>query len=116
MASKQKANQFLEVSRIKEHYSSLIDNSLTFFIAKAESEGSPLADDLKQLKDGYVQDFESVQDLAAEVISEVFSDDELDELIVLHSNPSLDKLRGLTPEIMSRILERFSKQSNGGQA
>ncbi len=110
MTSKQKARQFMDVTGIREQYSSLIDLTLTYFIAKAENEGNPLADDLKKLKDGYKEEFEDVQEIAAEVIAEVFSDDELDELIVLHSTPALNTLRGLAPEIMSRILGRFSKR------
>ena len=112
MTSKEKAMQFLDVTGIKEQYSSLIDLTLTYFIAKAENQGSPLADDLKKVKEGYKEEFEGVQPIAAEVISEVFSDDELDELIVLHSTPALNKLRGLAPEIMGRILEGFSMQNN----
>jgi hypothetical protein len=112
MTSKQKAMQFLEVTGIREQYSSVIDLTLTYFIAKAEKEGSPLANDLIKVKEGYREEFEGVLPIAAEVISEVFSDDELDELIVLHSTPALNKLRGLAPKIMGRILESFSKQNN----
>ncbi len=110
MTSKQKALQFLDVTGIKEQYSSLIELALTYFIAKAETEGDPLAADLKKLKDGYKDEFEGAQTVAAEVIGEVFSDEDLDELIVLHSTPALNRLRGLAPEIMGRILEGFSKQ------
>jgi len=110
MTSKEKALRFLDVTGIKEQYSSLIELSLTYFIAKAETEGNPFAEELKKLKDGYKKEFEDVQIIAAEVISEVFSDDQLDELIVLHSTPALNKLRGLAPEIMNRILEGLSNQ------
>ena len=110
MTSKQKAVQFLDVTGIKEQYSSLIEHVLIYFIAKAENEGSPFAEDLKRLKSGYRHEFEAVQEIAAEAIAEVFNDDDLDELIVLHSTPALNKLRGLTPEIMSRILKGFSNQ------
>ena len=110
MTSKEKALRFLDVTGIKEQYTSIIGNALTYFIAKAESEGDPLADGLKKLKDGYKQELENVEEVACEVISGVFSDDELDELIVLHSTPAINRLQGLTPEIMSRILEGISKQ------
>jgi len=110
MTSKQKAIQFLNVTGINEQYSTLIELVLTYFIAKAENEGSSFADDLKGLKAGYRQEFEEVQGIAAEAIAEVFSDDDLDELIVLHSTPALNKLRGLAPGIMDRILEGFSDQ------
>ena len=107
MTSKQKARQFLEITGLREQYSSLIELVLTYFIAKAEKEGSPFAGDLKKLKDGYKKEFEDVQEIAAEAIGEVLSDDELDELIVLHSTPALNKLRGLAPEIMGRILKGY---------
>ena len=107
MTSKQKARDFLEITGIREEYSILIDLVLTYFIAKAEKEGNPFADDLKKLKEGYKKEFEDVQAIAAEAISEVLSDDELDELIVLHSTPALNKLRGLAPEIMNRILKGY---------
>jgi hypothetical protein len=111
MTSKEKVQRFLDVTGIKGMYSSVIEYSLTYFIAKAESEGDPLADGLKKIKGGFRQELEDVgvEDVAAEVIAGVFSDDELDELIVLHSTPALNRLHGLAPEIMGRILEGMSK-------
>lgn len=113
MTSKEKALRFLDVTGIKEMYSSVIEYALTYYIAKAESEADPLADILKKIKDGFRQELEDVEveDIAAEVIAGVFSDDELDELIVLHSTPAINRLQGLAPEIMSRILEGMSKQN-----
>jgi hypothetical protein len=116
MTSKQKAKQFLEVSSIAKHTSSQIGYALIYLIARAENGGSPLANDLRDLKEEYQDELEGVLDITVEVVSEVFTDDELDELIVLHSNPTLDKLRGLTPEIIQRVLEKFSKQSDGARA
>ena len=46
-----------------------------------------------------------------EVYAEIFSDEELDDLIVLHSNPAIKKLRGLNSEIVHKILEKYSQLS-----
>ncbi len=108
MGSSQKAKELLETSDTLKHYSTLISYALTYFIAKAEKEGSPFANELRKLEAGYNEEFEHAVEITGEVYSDVFSDEELEELIVLHTNPTLEKLRGLTPEIMNRVLDRFS--------
>jgi hypothetical protein len=37
----------------------------------------------------------------------LFTDEELDDLIVLNSNPALKKARALTSDIFNAILEKF---------
>ncbi|NQT73055.1 MAG: hypothetical protein HQ553_09870 [Chloroflexi bacterium] len=111
MGSQKKARELLEVSDTLTHYSNLISYSLMYFIAKAQQEGSPLADELLKIKNGYQGEFDDAAEITGQVVSEVFSDEELDELIVLNTNPSLEKLRGLTPEIMKRVLEKYSVAS-----
>ena len=111
MGSQQKAKELLKVSDILTHYSSLISYSLMYFIAKAQQEGSPLADELLKIKSGYQGEFDDAAEITGQVISEVFDDEELDELLVISTNPSLEKLRGITPEIMKRVLEKYSPSS-----
>ena len=36
-------------------------------------------------------------------------DDELEELIVMHKNPVLERLRGLTNEISQRTIEKYGE-------
>ena len=108
MGSKERAKQFLAVSETHKHYSNIVDYTLTYFIAKAEKEGNQIADDLKKLKDTYQTEFEKAIEITEDVYCEIFSDEELDELTVLHSTPSLIKLRGLTSEIMNKVLEKYS--------
>ena len=108
MGSPQKARELLEVSDTLTHYSTLISYALAYFITKAENEGNPFAAELRKIEEGYNEEFEHAVEITGEVFSDVFSDEELDELIILHTNPTLEKLRGLTPEIMNRVLDRFS--------
>ena len=109
MGSKKKAKQLLEASEAHTHYSSIVELALTYFIAKAEHEGNPLADDLKKLKQEYKEEFARAIELTEEVYCELFTDEEMDELILVHTNAALQKLRGLTPEIFNRVLEKFPR-------
>lgn len=111
MGSKEKAKRLLEVSDAHKHYSSIIDYALAYFIAKADKEGKPVAEDLKRMKAEYDEHFAAAIGVTEEVYSEIFSDEELDELIVLHTNPAIDKLRGLGSEIFNRVLEKYALQA-----
>ncbi len=108
MASRQKARQFLEESDAYQHYASIVEYTLTYFIHKAEREGNArFAVDLRKAKEEYHQEFQGGVDISEEVYSEMFTDEELDNLIILHGNPALKKARALTADIMHRILERY---------
>jgi len=104
MGSKEKARELIEVSRAHQHYSTIVELALTYFIGKAEKEGSPLAAELKKLKTEYKEQFARAIEVTEQVYCQIFTDEELDELIVLHSNPAIAKLRGLTTEIFDRSL------------
>ena len=108
MASREKVRQFLDVSESHKHYSSIVEYALTYFIAKAEKEGNPrFADDLKRAKEDYHEHFQWAFELTEQVHADIFTDEELDNLIVLHSNPALKKARALTADIMNKILEKY---------
>jgi hypothetical protein len=108
MASRKKVDRFLEESESHKHYSSIVEYALTYFIAKAEKEGNTrFAADLKKAKEDYHEHFQWALEFAAEVYVELFTDEELDNLIVLHSNPALRKARLLTADIMNKILEKY---------
>jgi hypothetical protein len=108
MASKEKARRFLEESETHKHYSEIIDHTLAYFIARAERDGnSQFAADLRQAKGGYKEDFDKAIEVTEEVYCEIFDDEELNDLTVLHSNPAIKKLRGLTSEIMNKVLEKY---------
>jgi len=108
MGSKRKAKQLLEASEAHKHYSSIVDLALTYFIVKAEHEGNPLAEDLKKLKQEYKDEFARAIEMTEDVYCEIFTDEEMDELILLHTNAAIQKLRGLTSDIFDRVLEKFS--------
>jgi len=110
MGSKYKAKEFLEKSRTHEHYSTIIENALRFFIAQAELEKPECAEYIKKLQDDYKEQFADAIDVTEMVYAEIFSDDELDELIVMHANPTLEKLRGLTQEISDRTIAKYGDQ------
>jgi len=108
MGSKQKARQLLETSEAHEHYSKVVEHALTFFIAKAEKEGSPFVDELKRLRAEYKDEFAQAIEVTEAVYCEMFTDEELDELILVHSNDAIQKLRGLTSEIFNKALGKIA--------
>jgi len=113
MGTKEKARRFLDVSETHALYSNIIDYVLTYFTARAEKEGNqPFLDDLKRAKQGYTEDFEKAIEITEEVYCEMFSDEELNDMIVMHTTPAIKRLRGLTPEIMSKVLEKYSLRSS----
>jgi glutaredoxin 2 len=112
MGSREKVRQFLDESEAHRHYEAIVDYALTYLIAKAEREGkTQFAADLSQMKDEYKEDFANAVALTEEVFSDIFDDEELDNLIVLHSNPAIKKLRGLNSEIVGRVLRKYSEVS-----
>jgi len=112
MASREKTRQFLAESEVVQHYAGIVEYTLTFFVHKAQKEGNArLAADLLKAKDEYHLDFQTGVEVSEEVYSETFSDEELDDLIILHCNPALKKARALTATIMNKILERYLEAS-----
>lgn len=110
MASREKARRFLEESDSHAHYASIVEYTLVFFIAKAEKEGNTqLAAALRKAKDEYKEEFKAGIAITEDVYAEVFTDEELDNLIVLHQNPALKKSRAQASEIMNKILEKHLK-------
>jgi hypothetical protein len=112
MASREKARRFLEESESHSHYSTLIEYVLKYFMAKAELDGNArFAADLKQAKDEYHEAFQGAFELTEQVHAELFTDEELDDLIFLHSNPALKKARALTADIVNQILDKYLSAS-----
>jgi hypothetical protein len=109
MASREKARQFLEESEAHQHYSNIVECALTYFIAKAEKEGNArFAADLRTAKQGYHEEFQKGVELTEAVYAGTFTDEELDDLIILHANPALRKARALTSDIFSSIIEHYA--------
>jgi hypothetical protein len=112
MGSTEKVKAFLEESEAHRHYESIVEYALTYLIAKAEREGrSQFAEDLRRTKQEYREDFEKAVALTEQVFCDIFSDEELDDLVVLHSNPAIKKLRELNSQIMGEILKKYSQIS-----
>jgi hypothetical protein len=110
MGSRERVRQFLEGSEAHRHYESIVEYALVYFIGRAESDGnSRFAADLRTAREQYKAEFKKAVELTEEVYAEIFSDEELDDLIVLHSNPAIKKLRGLNSEIVHKILEKYSQ-------
>ena len=108
MASREKVRRFLEESEAHKHYSSIVECTLTYFIHKAEKAGNArFAADLRQARQGYHEEFKMGIDLTEQVYAELFTDEEMDDLIVLNSNPALKKARALTSDIFNMILEKY---------
>jgi hypothetical protein len=112
MASRERTKKFLEASDSHKHYSEIVDYTLTYFISKAEREGSTrFAEDLKRAKEQYKEEFNEAFEVTEAVHCEMFTDEELDDLILLHSNPALKKARDAAGDIMNKILEKYSEVS-----
>jgi glutaredoxin 2 len=112
MGSREKVRQFLEESEAHRHYEGIVDYALTYLVAKAEKEGrGQFAADLRQMQEEYKEDFAHAVALTEEVFSDIFDDEELDNLIVLHSNPAIKKMRGLNSEIVGKVLRKYSQVS-----
>jgi len=110
MGSREKVIRFLEASEAHKHYERIVEMALSYLIVKAEKENrSQFAAELRKEKESYKEEFEKVVAITEEVYSEVFTDEELDDLIVLHSNPAIGKSRLLTSEIMNKILAKYSR-------
>jgi hypothetical protein len=108
MASKEKVRRFLAESEAHQHYASIVECTLTYFIAKAEKEHNDrFANDLRQAKQGYHQEFQQGVELTEQVYADTFTDEELDDMIILHSNPALRKARALTVDIFNAILDKY---------
>ena len=109
MASREKARQFLQESESHKHYSNIVECALTYFIAKAEKEGKArFAADLRTAKQGYHEEFQKGVELTEDVYAATFTDEELDDLIILHANPALRKARALTSDIFNSIIEHYA--------
>ena len=108
MASKEMVRRFLEESETHKHYSTTVEYTLTYFIAKAEKEGNTrFAFDLRKAKETYHDEFRKAIEITEQVYAEAFTDEELNDLIVLHNNPAIKKLRTLGPDIINKILEKL---------
>ncbi len=112
MGSREKARQFLQESEAHQHYSSIVEYALTYFIAKAEMQGNTrFAEDLRKAKAEYHEDFQNAVDVTELVYADIFTDEELDDLIILHMNPALKKARALTADIVKAILQKYMEVS-----
>lgn len=107
MASKEMARRFIEEADVYQQYSSIIEDTLTVFIAKAEKEGNArFASDLRNAKATYHPDFQKAIEITEQVYAAAFTDEELNDLIVLHNNPALRKSRALGADLVNEILEK----------
>ena len=112
MASAEKVREFLKEADSHKHYSEIIDLSLTYFITKAEKDGkTEFAAELRKGKEEYIKDFNQAIEITESVLGEMFTDDELDNLIILNSNPALAKARSTATEIVGKILEKYTESS-----
>jgi hypothetical protein len=109
MATREKVRQFLEESDAYRHYANIVECALTYFIAKAEKEGNVrFANDLRQAQQSYHEEFRKGVEITEEVYAGTFTDDELDDLIILGGNPALKKARALTSDIFNSIVEHYA--------
>jgi len=112
MLSPEKARRFIEESESHKHYSSIVNYTLTYFIARAKRDGNErFAADLEKAREDYHEQFQSALQLAEDVHAQLLTDEELDDLIVFHSNPALKKARALTTGIFNEMLEKHLSMS-----
>jgi hypothetical protein len=112
MASREKARQFLDESEAYKHYSNIVECALIYFIAQAEQDGnSRFADDLRRAQASYHEAFQKGVDITEAVYAETFTDEELENLIILHQNPALRKARALTSDIFDSIIQHYAAEA-----
>ena len=112
MASTEKVRQFLKDSDSHAHYSNIVECALVYFIHKARNEGNTrFAADLERAKSEYHDEFARAFAITEQVYADLFSDEELDDLIILHSNPALKKARDMTVNLFHTILDQFESTS-----
>jgi broad-specificity NMP kinase len=112
MASTEKVRQFLQDSDSHAHYSSIVECALTYFIHKAKREGNTrFAADLERAKSEYRAEFAQAVAITEHAYADLFTDEELDDLIILHANPALKKARATTVDLFHTILDQFESAS-----
>jgi hypothetical protein len=112
MASTEKVRQFLEDSEAHAHYASIVEFALAYFIHKAKRDGNMrFATDLERARSEYHLEFAQAIAITERVYADLFTDEELDDLIFLHANPALKKARAMTADLLRTILEQFESAS-----
>ena len=112
MVSREKAIRYLQESDSHAHYASIVEYALTYFITRAKKEGNErFAADLERVREDYHEHFRWALELTEQVYAEHFTDEELDDLIVLQSNPAMQKARALAGDIFSEVLEKYERMS-----
>lgn len=113
MGTPEKARRFLQESELHQHYASIVECTLTYFLHKAEKQGNErFANDLRKAIESYHDDFARGVEITEQVYAETFTDEELDDLIVLHCNPAITKARALSSDIFNHILEKVLSVSS----
>lgn len=108
MASKEMVQRFIREADVYTQYSTIVDYILSVLIARAEKEGNAqFAADLRTTKDTYHPDFQKAMEITEQVYAEAFTDEELNELIVLNNNPTLKKARDMGADLVNKILEKL---------
>lgn len=112
MASTEKVRQFLQDSEAHAHYASIVEFALAYFIHKANrDENTRFAADLERARSEYHDEFAHAIAITEHVYADLFTDEELDDLIILHANPALKKARAMTADLLRTILEQFESAS-----
>ena len=107
MATKELVRRFIQEADVYKQYSSIIEYTLSVFIAKAEKEGNTrFAADLRNAQASYHPDFQKAIEITEQVFAETFTNEELNDLIVLHNNPAIRKSRALGADLVNKIFER----------
>jgi uncharacterized membrane protein len=107
MATKEMARRFIQEADVYKQYSSIVEYVLSVFIARAEKEGNTrFATDLRDAQATYHPDFKKAMEITEQVYAETFTDEELNDLIVLNNNPAIRKSRALGADLVNEIFEK----------
>ena len=112
MASTDKVRQFLQDSEAHAHYGSIVEFTLSYFIQRAKRDGNArFAADLERARSEYHNEFAQAVAITEHVYADLFTDEELDDLIILHANPALKKARAMMADLLRTILEQLESAS-----
>lgn len=104
MASLKKVREYFEAAEMLKQYTALTENVCAqmsaYFAGRSDDDGLMATELRKRL--GVIIG-EKMLAFAEEMFVELFSDEELDELIVIHSSPVFKRLRVLAPEMTKKL-------------
>lgn len=108
MASKDRVQKLFETLQVSEQFDAVIENTSSIFRDKYSTECLESGIDPAEFHRIIIEPVTVLKDpmleLVAQIYTEMFTDEEVDELIAIYSSQVFQRLLELTPEIHKRTL------------